>query len=100
MANYGTYNFADHKKNTTFNEVEFVFSDHPSGTLSNVSLTTNKGNRLDVGGGITITDAVNWTFKIDAQQINWNKGNNTYVITTTSSHGVVKDFIRGTWNII
>lgn len=97
---YGKYNFADHKQGTTLNELTFTFSAHPSGLLTNVILTTNKGNMLREGDGITIVNAVDWTFTIDSQVINWNKEKNTYEIKTISSHGVVKDFIRGDWTII
>jgi len=97
---YGIYNFADHKQGTTLNEKTFTFSAHPSGLLTDVILTTNKGNSLKNGEGITIVDAANWTFTIDAQIINWDKEKNTYEIKTISSHGVAKEFIRGDWTII
>lgn len=100
MADYGTYNFADHLSGATMNEKTFTFSAHPSGTLSRVELKTSRGETLKSGAGITITDAANWVFKIDVQVISWGRGNRTHGITTTSSHGVVKTFIRGTMNIL
>jgi hypothetical protein len=100
MADYGTYNFPDHLSGTTMNEKIFTFSAHPSGILIKVELETSRGESLKSGVGITITDAVNWEFKINTQGIGWSKGDRTYGIVTISSDGVVKTFIRGTINII
>ena len=100
MADYAEYNFADHKSGDTFNGKSFVFTDHPEGTLTKVELKTSKGNTIKSGNGITITSAANWSFTIDAQVIDFGKGVLAYGITTTSSLGIVKTFIRGTWTII
>lgn len=100
MADYGTYNFADHLSGATMNERTFTFTSHPSGNLTRVELKTSRGETLKSVSAITITDAANWVFKINAQIISWSKGNRTYGIATTSSTGVVKTFIRGTMNIL
>ena len=63
-------------------------------------LQGDQGETLKSVSAITITDAANWVFKINAQIISWSKGNRTYGIATTSSTGVVKTFIRGTMNIV
>jgi len=100
MADYGTYNFPDLKSGDSLNAKTFTFNTHPPGTLVKVELKTNRGDILRSGSGITITDAVNWVFVIDQQVINWNPGNLTYGITIKSSTGIVKTFIRGSWNIL
>ena len=100
MADYGTYNFADHLSGAIMNEKTFTFTAHPSGNLTKVELKTSRGETIKSGSGITITDAANWVFKIKAQVISWAKGNRTHGITTTSSTGIVKTFIRGTMNIL
>lgn len=100
MADYGTYNFADHISGMTMNEKTFTFTSHPTGTLSSVELKTSRGETIKSGAGITITDAANWVFKINIQVINWDRGNRTHRITTISSNGVVKTFIRGIMNIL
>jgi len=100
MADFGTYNFPDIVSGSTMNEKTFTFTSHPSGNLSKVELKTSRGELLKSPTQITITDAVNWVFKIPAQTITWQKGNRTHSIITTSSTDVVKSFIRGTINII
>lgn len=60
----------------------------------------NTGETLSSGKGITITNASDWTFEIDSQLISWNKGTKNYSLTTTSSNGIVKTFITGTWTIL
>lgn len=96
MAEFGTYNFRDHPKGTTFNGKTFTFTVHPSGTLVLVEFITVRNEPLTV----TIDNAVNWVFSIPQQVISWKEGNYNYTIRTTSSHNVVKEYIVGSWRIV
>lgn len=100
MADFVTPTFRDHVSGTDYNGKTFTFSAHPSGTLTDVEFITDRGTLLREGEGMTITDAVGWIFGIDSQTIEWSPGVLKFRIRTTSSHGVKKDFMRGTWNIL
>ena len=100
MSDFAKYSFSDHRSGDTFNGKTFTFSSHPSGTLKSVQFKTVRGDVLKSGAGITILNAADWIFKIDAQVIKWQPGALSYGITTTSSEGISKTFIRGTWQVL
>lgn len=64
--------------------------------LESVSVAFIKGGTtiqtLTNGDGVTITDAANWIFDIDAQVLTITAGYYTVEITTTDSTGYIREF--------
>jgi hypothetical protein len=97
-----------HYKGDTFNGTAFTITVNnaaPDNLLSSVVLTvrpqpsSSTKYQLSSGSGMTITDAVNWEFRIDPQIINWPAFNYYYDIQCTDSEGNVKTYIYGRWLI-
>lgn len=64
--------------------------------LESVSVAFIKGGStiqtLTNGSGVTITDAANWIFDINAQVLTITAGYYTVEITTTDSTGYIREF--------
>jgi len=55
---------------------------------------------LEIGTGITVTDATAGEFKIDAFNVELSVGEYYYDIQFTNSSDVVKTYIAGTFNVL
>jgi hypothetical protein len=100
---YKTYTFKPHKSGDSVLEKVFTFSSHIMSNIVSVEMLTQYPDcklTSDAGGGITITDAANWIFKIDKQIINWLPRLYKYDITITMADGNKRTYITGTWQIV
>ena len=109
----GKYDFRDHIKGDTIDAVQFTMEDNTdpdnpvpinlTGAAIRMQLRVDAKSKacltLSVGSGITITDAVNGVFQVDAQVIDINPALYLYDIEFTIA-GVVKTWICGKWRII
>ncbi len=105
----GSLNFK-HKKGDTFEEVLFqIVVNDVNADLTDAIIRMQL--RLEYGGvvylnitsvnseGITITDAVNGSFKINEQIINIKAGNYLYDIEIQFGNGDIKTWVSGNFNI-
>lgn len=95
------YNFS-HKQGDTFNAINFALSGTPSlPTISTVKMQLRKecSGLVAYEMGLTITDAVNGTFRINEQIINIPEYNYLYDLQITFVGGIVKTWLSGTFNI-
>ena len=112
MSSIGTYNIGDHKKGDTFDGVRFTLtksSDSSPIDLTGASIAckfrkqTKTGTvvaDLSIGSGITVVDAVNGIFDIDAFDIDWSPLRYYYDVEITFASGVIKTYIEGTLTVI
>lgn len=97
------YNFPEHKRGDTFGGVQFTLSVNGAAkNLSGAVINMKIGNNVlsTTTGEFVITDAVNGGFQFKEQIITLSARNYYYEITFVFSTGVVKTYIKGTWNII
>lgn len=109
MATIGTYNFPNHKKGDTFNGIQFTVNVNalPSDlTGCEIRMQLRNKNCVSVfefstiNGRITITDAVNGVFQINALIIDVPVDTYNYDIQITYPPNTVKTYIEGTWKIV
>ena len=112
MSAIATYKIADHYKGDTFDGVQFTLlnsTDNIPINLTGCAIKIQFKKSAAYGtlqkeitntAGITIVDAVNGVFKIDAFLINWSEANYYYDIEITFPNGLVKTYIKGTLAII
>lgn len=106
------YNFRDHLKGDTFNGIEFTLIDSNSelpiditDALITIQFKSHSKTglinvELNVGSGITITDAENGVFVIDSFLLDWQPKKYYYDVQITFPNGVVKTYIEGTFLVI
>lgn len=106
------YKIKNQYKNDTFDGVRFTLLNSDSETpinLTGVSIKTQFRYKNSKGrvmkeitdlDGITIEDAVNGIFKIDAFIIDWEANIYYYDVEITFSGGIVKTYIKGTLQVI
>ena len=101
-----TYNFRDHEKGDTLNEVEFqlIINTIPVNitgvVIKSVFSIGNQSNVMSIGSGMAFTDPVLGKFKINRQIINWERGSWIFEISFTFLDGTVKTYLKGQINII
>ena len=112
MATIQNYNIPDHYKGDTFDGLKFTLinnDDQLPIDLTNVIIdvkfrkarqTGVVTKSVSVGSGITVIDAVNGVFKIDAFILDWVIGKYYYDVQFTYTNGVVKTYIKGFIKII
>ena len=108
--NSAKYNFKDHIKGDTFKQQVFTFSknDAPinlTGASIKIQFKKNKSDSsaaltLEIGTGITLTDAVNGEFAIDEQIIDLTPGQYYYDIQLTQADSTVFTYVSGNINIL
>ena len=108
----GIYNIQDHKKGDTFDGVRFTLTKSSDGSAIDITSATiackfRKQTKtgtalanLSIGAGITVVDATNGVFEIDAFVIDWNPSRYYYDVEITFASGVIKTYIEGTLNVI
>ncbi len=100
----GTYNLETTITGDTFNQVSFAVA--PNGSPLNLTgytiklqirntYTSTAVKSLEIGSGITVTNAAGGVFRIDAFVVDFAAGTYVYDIQLTSSGGVVKTYIAG-----
>ena len=104
----GTYNFPSYLKGDTINDTVFTVTQTISGVSSPVDLTgaiikakfKNGNNVIDKtnGSGITVSDAINGVFQINAFSIAL-AGVYHYDIEFTFSDGTIRSYLQGTITI-
>ena len=108
------YDFRDRYKNDTSGKVSFVATQTIDEVTTPIDLTgvtirmdikSNKNSTvseltLTIGNGITVTNAVNGEFEIDAFLCTLNAYNYCYDLEFTFPTGVVQTWIRGNFNVI
>ena len=104
-----TYNFPDHVKGDTFKGQSFVYERNGSAidlTGASIKLMLKKiktGSSyftFSTGDNITITDAVNGSWKLDSTVINIDAGVYYYDVELTESNGNISTYLSGTWTIL
>lgn len=107
----GNLNFSN-TKGDTFSEVDFQLKINGvnvnlTGAVIKMQLRESYNNSTAVlsltsvgSAGITLTNAANGQFKINAQIIDIPSRNYVYDIQITFSNGVVKTYIKGNFNIL
>ena len=112
MPTIATYNIPDHYKGDTFKGLAFNMQNQTTSapidlTDSEIKIQFRSGSNigtvqkeLSIGSGITLVDAINGQFAIDAFVIDWRAGMNYYDIQITYPDGKVKTYIKGTLKII
>ena len=104
----GIYNFEDHTKGDTYEGAEeftIIDADVPDLTGATIRMHIRNQNNdlvksIDTSGGITITDAVNKKFKINAFDVELSACTYYYDIEVTFSNDVIVTYLKGTWTII
>lgn len=111
MAVIQTSKLRDRVKNDTFRSVEFILEeDGVAIDLTGVSIRTQfryrcKTGRIvkDIsnGSGITLTDPLNGTFKIDEfTPVDWEVDTYFYDVQITFTDNTIKTFVQGTVKIL
>lgn len=102
-----TYDFPDHIKNDTFNGIIFTVNVNGSPLdLTSASIKASFKRNFDptitlvTPTGLTITDASGGEFKIEPFIVDWPSGTYSYDIAITLITGVIKTYIKGTWDIV
>tara|TARA_R110001632_G_scaffold985_1_gene3936 strand:+ start:272 stop:625 length:354 start_codon:yes stop_codon:yes gene_type:complete len=107
-----TYKINDQYKGDTFNGVTFTLKEGADKTPINLTGATilsqfrTKGvtgaiqQTLEIGSGITVTDATGGVFRIDSFVLDWNTGTFYYDIQITFTDGSVRTYVKGTLNVI
>jgi len=109
-----TYDFCSRYKNDTSNAVSFIVTQTVSDVTTPIDLTgvaidmhikVNKQSAtavktLSIGNGITVTDAVNGEFRIDAFICDLNAYKYHYDLQFTFPDGTVRTYIRGNFEVI
>tara|TARA_R110000796_G_scaffold24642_1_gene69965 strand:+ start:801 stop:1157 length:357 start_codon:yes stop_codon:yes gene_type:complete len=112
--NPANYNFTDRYKNDTSNMVRFTVTKEISAVDTPIDLTgvlikmqlkrgvssTTAIKTFEVGAGITLTDAVNGVFELDAFLLTINQGTYVYDIQLTFTDGTVDTYLRGSFKVI
>jgi hypothetical protein len=111
MAEQVTANFPDRVFGTTFKTVTYTMTDE-NGDPINLSgwlieIAFKKQANADAAkflssatGGITITDAANGIWQINAFTIDMSPALYLYDIKTTDSFNVVEDYVRGSFKVL
>lgn len=111
------YNFLDHYRGNTFDGAEFTLSNAVDDNILNdtpINLTAclikiqfkkdsptgNLVKEINVGSGITITNAINGIFLINPFKLDWDAGVYCYDIEVTFSNSVSKTYVKGKINVI
>ena len=112
MTSIGTYIIEDHYKGDTFDGVQFTLKNITDNIPINLTGCAIKiqfrksapygtlEKELTEVDGITIIDAINGVFKINAFLLDWNKATYFYDVEVTFPNNVVKTYIKGTLSII
>ena len=107
-----TYKINDQYKGDTFNGVTFTLKEGADKTpidLTGVSIlsqfrvnevTGTIQKTLEIGSGITLTNAIGGVFKINPFTLNWNTGTFFYDIQITFPNGDVRTYVKGSLNVI
>tara|TARA_R110000744_G_scaffold102758_3_gene197404 strand:- start:3122 stop:3478 length:357 start_codon:yes stop_codon:yes gene_type:complete len=108
------YNFTDRYKNDTSNLVKFTVNKKIASVDTAIDLTgvlikmqlkkgvasTSSVKTFEVGSGITLTDAVNGIFELDAFLLTIDAGSYVYDMQLTFPDGVVSTYIKGCFKVI
>jgi len=108
-----TYNFKTHVRGDGFNGVQFTLSNITTATPIDLTAAIircqfRKGSKsgglsldLSIGNGITVDDAVNGTFTLDAiSSMELAVSIYYYDVEVTFSSGVVKTYVQGVLEIV
>jgi len=106
-----TSNLRDRVKNDTFRSVEFIFDDEGTPidlTGAGIKIqfryrckTGKVVKEVTDGNGVTITDAINGTFKIDQfTPVDWEIGKYHYDVQITFADGSIKTYVQGNVKIL
>ena len=103
------YNLPDAYKGDTYDDIQFTITINDVAldlTGSTIRCQFKKEKKTGAlkktitnTGGITVTDAVNGVFKIDAFVLDWDEGDYYYDIKITSATDVVTTYLQGTLNV-
>lgn len=107
------YNFQDRYEGDTSNEVEFTVTQTVSSVTTAVDLTgvtvkmqiRKKSNRditkeITNISGITVSNAVNGVFKVDAFITDFKASSYVYDIQFTFTNGSVRTYLKGNFNVV
>ena len=100
----------DHYKGSTFKGLRFIITyntvrlDLTGATIRcqfrRKSPIGDLTKELNIGTGITVTDAVNGVFRFDEMKINWDADIYYYDIEIALSNGNNDTYVKGTINVI
>ena len=107
------YNFNDRYKNDTSNEVKFTITKTIDTIVTPVDLTgvaiimklkkgvasTTSIKTFSVSSGITLTDATNGVFAVDAFIVDVDAFKYLYDIQITFTDGVVRTYLKGNFKV-
>ncbi len=99
------------KTGTTFNGLTFqILLEETGGDIPlnitdyiisfHLFLKCNEVTKLEIGSGITITDAITGQFRLDPFLVTFNPDIYQYYIKTVSPSGESKIYIEGSWKIV
>lgn len=106
-----TYNIRDHWNGDSFKGLQFVLTDQNDAAIDLTGATIKCQFRdasdntlildLSIGSGITVDDAVNGTFTIDARNpFGLATGKYNYDVEVTYASGVIQTYIKGEVKIL
>lgn len=104
-----TYNYPDTLFGDTFEGVQFTVTVNASPLdLTGATIKTEFRDlfsgalvkTLEIGTGITVTDAVNGVFQVDAFIVDIPVGNHKHDVQITLADSRVKTYITGSWEIL
>lgn len=96
-----TYNFRNHKQGDTINEVGFQLlinnaAINITGTNIIATFTLDREKHImDIGSGLTVTDAATGKFKFDEQVIAWREGKYKMEVCFHFQDGKIKTYLTG-----
>jgi len=104
------YNLPDIYKGDTFEKVQFtILVDGTALDLTGASIKSvfkkdkKQGSlikTIEIGTGITVTDATNGIFEFDAFDLDWDAGTYYYDIEITDNSSVILTYVIGVINVI
>ena len=103
MASYGTYDFPDHERGTTFNGVQFqLIINGIAKPLTGAVINMQIAGRVfsTSSGELVFSDAVNGKFQFKKQVVTLSPKTHDYEMEFIFSDGDIKVYQKGTWKII